>query len=58
MEEALHDISMKREFARIDPSAMRLPDETTILPFRHLLEEYNLSIQLLATIKLPCPTKV
>ena len=50
MEEALHDTSLYCEFARLDPGAMRLPDETTILRFRHLLEENNLSIQLLATI--------
>jgi IS5 family transposase len=29
---------------------MRLPDESTILRFRHLLDEHNLSIQLLSTI--------
>lgn len=50
MEEALHDVSLYCEFARLDPGAMRLPDETTILRFRHLLEENNLSLQLLATI--------
>lgn len=50
MEEALHDISLYCEFARLDPGAMRLPDESTILRFRHLLEEHNLSRQLLATI--------
>jgi IS5 family transposase len=50
MEEALHDVSLYCEFARLDPGMMRLPDETTILRFRHLLEEHNLSIQLLATI--------
>jgi IS5 family transposase len=49
MEEALHDVPLYCEFARLDPGAMRLPDETTILRFRHLLEENNLSIQLLAT---------
>ena len=50
MEEALHDVSLYCEFARLDPGAMRLPDETTILRFRHLLEDNNLSLQLLATI--------
>ena len=50
MEEALHDVSLYCEFARLDPGVMRLPDESTILRFRHLLEENNLSIQLLATI--------
>ena len=50
MEEALHDVSLYCEFARLDPGAMRLPDETTILRFRHLLEANNLSIELLTTI--------
>ena len=50
MEEALHDVSLYCEFARLDPGAMRLPDETTILRFRHLLEANNLSIELLSTI--------
>jgi len=57
MEEALHDTSLYCEFARLDPGAMRLPDETTILRFRHLLEENNLSIQLLATINATLATK-
>jgi transposase, IS5 family len=57
MEEALHDISLYCEFARLDPGAMRLPDETTILRFRHLLEEHNLGIQLLATINATLATK-
>ena len=50
MEKALHDVSLYCEFARLDPGAMRLPDETTILRFRHLLEANNLSIELLTTI--------
>jgi transposase, IS5 family len=50
MEEALHDVSLYCEFARLDPGGMRLPDETTILRFRHLLEANNLSAGLLATI--------
>src|SRR3990167_10388105 len=37
MEEALHDVSLYCEFARLDPGMMRLPDESTILRFRHLL---------------------
>lgn len=57
MEEALHDVSLYCEFARLDPGAMRLPDESTILRFRHLLEENNLSIQLLATINATLATK-
>jgi IS5 family transposase len=50
MEEALHDTPLYREFARLDAGMARMPDETTILRFRHLLEEHNLSLQLLATI--------
>ena len=57
MEEALHDISLYCEFAKLDPGAMRLPDESTILRFRHLLEEHNLSVQLLATINATLATK-
>jgi IS5 family transposase len=50
MEEALHDVPLYCEFAQLDAGISRLPDESTILRFRHLLEENNLSIQLLATI--------
>jgi transposase, IS5 family len=57
MEEALHGISLYCEFARLDPGSMRLPDEKTILRFRHLQEESNLSIQLLATINATLATK-
>lgn len=57
MEEALHDVSLYCEFAHLDPGATRLPDESTILRFRHLLEENKLSIQLLATINATLATK-
>ena len=50
MQEALHDTSLYCEFARLDGAMDQLPDETTILQFRHLLEKHNLGIQLLATI--------
>ena len=50
MEEALHDVSLYCEFAHLDPGATRLPDESTILRLRHLLEQNNLSIQLLGAI--------
>jgi IS5 family transposase len=57
MEEALHDVPLYCEFAHLDPGIGHLPDETTILRFRHLLEEHNLSIQLLATINATLATK-
>ena len=50
MEEALHDVPLYCEFARLDPGMNRMPDESTILRFRHLLEDNNLSVLLLATI--------
>jgi len=50
MEEALHDTPLYCEFAGLDAGITRLPDESTILRFRHLLEEHKLSLQLMATI--------
>lgn len=52
MEEALHDVPLFREFAGLDVGATRLPDESTILRFRHLLEEHQLAAQFLQTINL------
>ena len=49
MEEALHDVPLYCEFARLDAGKTRLLDESTILRFRHLLEEHQLSMQLLAS---------
>ena len=50
MAESLHDTPLYCEFVRLDAGMARMPDETTILRFRHLLEEHNLIIQLLGTI--------
>ncbi len=50
MEEALYDTPMFREFAGLDMGEDHLPDESTILRFRHLLETHNLSLQILATV--------
>ena len=49
MEEALHDMPLLREFAQLDWNT-RLPDESTILRFRHLLEKHKLAEQMLALI--------
>lgn len=43
MEEALHDIPLLRDFAGLDAGDTRLPDETTILRFRRLLERHDLA---------------
>ena len=50
MEEALYDTPMFREFVGLDAGEDNLPDESTILRFRHLLEAHDLSLQILATV--------
>ena len=49
MEEALHDVPLFREFAQLSWD-QRLPDESTILRFRHLLEKHKLAEQILAVV--------
>jgi IS5 family transposase len=43
MEEALHDMPLLREFAGLDAGEDAMPDETTILKFRRLLERHQLA---------------
>ena len=50
MEEALHDVPLFRDFAGLGGWNDRLPDESTILRFRHLLEEHKLAPDILKTI--------
>ena len=50
MEEALFDVPLYREFAGLDNGNVRLPDETTILRFRHLLETHKLAGPMLAAV--------
>jgi len=50
MEEALHDVPLYREFAGIDSGMARLPDESTILRFRHLLEQHGLAQKMLEAV--------
>ena len=50
MEEALYDVPLYREFAGLDRAMTRLPDETTILRFRHLLEAHGIAAQILAVV--------
>ena len=49
MDEDLHERPLYRRFVGLDGAA-RLPDESTILRFRHLLEKHQLAPQVLATI--------
>jgi len=50
MEEALYDIESVRRFAGIELGEEDIPDETTILHFRHLLEKHGLTEKLLAEV--------
>jgi len=49
MEEELHERPLYRRFAGLDGSP-RVPDETTILRFRHLLEKHELAPKIMAVI--------
>ena len=49
MKEGFFDTPVYREFAQLEEFA-RLPDESTILRFRHRLEKHKLAEQILATV--------
>ena len=51
MEEALIEVPTMRRFADIDLISDRIPDETTILTFRHLLEKHDLGEQIFEIVK-------
>ena len=49
MEEAFFDVPLYREFAQLN-AYERMPDESTILRFRHRLEKHKLANAILATV--------
>lgn len=49
-EDALYDIAAFRDFCRIDLGRERVPDATTLLNFRHLLERHQLGAALFARV--------
>jgi IS5 family transposase len=49
MEDALYDMPALRQFARLS-SLDGIPDETTILNFRHLIEEYDLAQEIFGSV--------
>jgi IS5 family transposase len=49
MEDALYDMPALRTFAGLS-SVSAIPDETTILNFRHLIEEYELAPEIFACV--------
>lgn len=50
-EDSLYDIESMRRFAGIELQGHDIPDETTILRFRHLLERHQLTEQIFARIR-------
>ena len=51
MEDALIEVATMRRFAGIALITDRIPDETTILAFRHLLEKHDLGEQIFEAVK-------
>ena len=52
VEEALYESPIVRRFAGVDLGCAPAPDETTVLRFRHLLEEHELCGKILDTVNL------
>ncbi len=50
-EDALYDIEPMRRFAGIELAEDSIPDESTILRFRHLLEEHQLTEKIFAEVR-------
>lgn len=50
MEEAIYDRVSFQRFLRLDSFMERVPDETTILSFRHLLEEHHLGREIFEAV--------
>lgn len=50
MEEALHDVPLLRRFAGLDAFEDVMPDESTILRFRHLLEKHDLAVAIFGEV--------
>lgn len=50
MEEALYDMPLLRQFAGLDGYVEALPDESTILRFRHLLEKHQLATAIFQSV--------
>lgn len=49
-EDALYDVPVFREFCCIDLGRERVPDATTLLKFRHLVEEHQLGAAMFAKV--------
>jgi IS5 family transposase len=56
-EDALYESAVLRRFAGVDLGCAAAPDETTILNFRHLLEQHQLCGKILDTVNLYLASK-
>ena len=54
VEEALYDMESMRRFAHIELIDDAIPDETTILNFRRIIEKHQLSVKILAVVNEYC----
>jgi IS5 family transposase len=50
MEEALHEVPLLRRFSGLDVGMDTIPDESTLLHFRHLLEKHELTAKLFGEV--------
>lgn len=50
MDEALYEITSLRQFAKLSLTQGSIPEDTTIMNFRHLLEQHGLAAGILAVI--------
>jgi IS5 family transposase len=50
-EDAIYDSESMRRFAKVELAEDRVPDETTILRFRHLLEKHGLTESIFEAVK-------
>ena len=50
-EDAIYDSESMRRFAKVELAEDRIPDESTILRFRHLLEKHRLTEGIFETVK-------
>jgi IS5 family transposase len=53
MEEELYEIASMRQFAGLSLARGTVPDEATILNFRHLLEQHGLAREIFDAVKAP-----
>jgi IS5 family transposase len=51
LEDAVHDRLSFQRFLRLDPLTQKVPDESTVLHFRHVLEEHRLTEAIFARVR-------